>query len=234
MSINPFTNNRFNFLDNDKKSALSKEKNKFNYEENNNSFIKPSRRDNDRRDNDRRDNDRRDNDRRSNFKSTNKENKSKQPLEFVLDEEMFPDLVPVNNKEINAESTKFKDMLNTEVIEEEFKGLKPGWIEFYKDKSTKQIIVNTGSLTPHEIRMNEKTLIEEDPNYIMNKTINFVLYNRQKTIREYDDINGEGTFYERFVMFPVYGPEYDTDEEESETQSDSYDDYDYSDINEEY
>jgi hypothetical protein len=227
MSNNPFTNNRFNFLDTEKKSGIPKEKEK----KNNNEFDKKMfLRDNDRRDNDRRDNDRRDNDRRdkSNFKPKIREKDIDKPKEFILDDEMFPELVSTINKNDNT-STNFKDMLNTEIIEEEFTGLKPGWIEIYKDKNTKEICYNNDLVTP-----DETDIIENDPNYIMNKAITFVLTNRNKYIIKYDEMYGEGAYYDKFVMDPVYGPEYDTEEEESEIYSDSYDEYEYSDVYDEF
>ena len=216
---NPFTNNRFKSLDSESKPVLQKEKKNNVYDIDKNSFIKPYRRDNDRRDNDR--------NRRNNFTSINKEKEVSKQAEFILEDEMFPDLVSTIDKAETKTSTKFMDMLNTASIEEEFTGLKPGWIEICKNKETK-------GLTPYEIRMNQISLIEDNPNYIMNKAIEFVLNNREKHIQLYEDINGEGTFYERFVMSPIYGPEYDTDEEEIESHSDSYDDYEYSDVYDEY
>lgn len=223
MSNNPFTNNRFSFLSEDEPINKTEKKSNI-YEPEKNSFTKPLRRDNDRRDANKHKKN------ANNFKSADK------PVEFTFDKEMFPDLISSNANESNVDntSTNFKDTLNTAVIEEEFTGLKPGWIEIYKNSESKQNIINHGDLTPHEIRMNKLTLIEDDPNYIMNRAIHFVMYNREKYITEYDDMYGEGAYYDKYVMPPVYGPEYDTEEEEVETYSDSYDDTEYSDNYDEY
>jgi hypothetical protein len=240
MSNNPFTNNRFNFLDIDKKTISKKDKDKEKknivYESENNAFIKNPRRDNDRRDNDRRDNDRRDNDRRDTFKSKSKfrEKDSKTPVEFIFQDEMFPDLVPSSNEYIENVSTNFKDTLNTVTIEDEFTGLKPGWIEIYKDKETKQMLITHAEITSYRIKINQLKYFENSPNYIMDKAINFVIANRNKYINYYDNMYGEGEYENKFVMPAIYGPEYDTEEEDCESYSESYDETEHSDVYDDY
>jgi hypothetical protein len=224
MSANVFKNDRFNFSDNEMKPNASKERDKSNnvynvYNADTNSFIKSSKRDNDRRDNDRRDNDRR-NQTKSSFKGNEPPKSSTKEFKFI--DELFPELIASTNEREDNTSTKFKDTLNTTVVEEEFTGLKPGWMEMYK--SDGKIAINYGDLTPNEIRRNELNAIEENPSFIMNKTINFVMRNREKHIYYYDLLNGDGSYNEKYVMSPVYGPEYDTEEEESDYHSDSYDD----------
>jgi len=208
MSNNPFTNNRFNFLGADVPINKTEKKQK-NYESEKKTFT-------------------RDSDRRDNFKSKFREKDSKKPIEFNFQDEMFPDLVPSSNKIIDNTSTNFKDTLNTAAIEEEFTGLKPGWIELYKESGKN--VINHGALTSHEIRIKQLELLEDDPHYIMSKAIHFVMTNRNKYINEYDIMYGEGAYNEKFVMPEVYGPEYDTEEDEYETYSESYDDNDYSDV----
>jgi hypothetical protein len=61
---------------------------------------------------------------------------------------------------------------------------------------------------------------EDDPNYIMFKVVEAMKKSWDLYEREYDAINGEGAYAEKFRLPPVYGPEYDTETEEDESEYD--------------
>jgi hypothetical protein len=167
------------------------------------------------------------NDRRDNhFKnSSNDFNKSNIPKakEFIFSEDLFPDLIPpTNEKSIENTTSKFKDILNTEIDESlaiQKNIIQPGWIEISRINGKN--IVKNNELTPYEIKMKKINELTNNPNYIMNTVITTMNKNRDKHIQCYDSIHGEGSYEELFVLLPVYDEEYEDDNSYYEEESDS-------------
>jgi hypothetical protein len=63
--------------------------------------------------------------------------------------------------------------------------------------------------------------LENDLNYQMNTIIQNMKKCWDRYEREYDEVNGEGAYEERFRLPPVYTEEYDTDSNEEETDDDN-------------
>ena len=156
MSNNPFTNNRFKFLHEEKENtsqfkSVKKEKNTPSYDSTNNSFTREKPRFNDR-------------DRR-NYNSFNNRNKVVESVKevkmFNMQEAEFPEIqknntaVPIQQA---CDNFKFKDALNkkkelddSEVVEN---NVKPGWVEISSVKG--KTVFKEGPLTPYLIQQIEK------------------------------------------------------------------------------
>lgn len=210
------SNNRFSSLDDDddtNKTSFKDSSNKTNkknieYNSGANSFTKSSKpyRDN-----------RRSNDTRTKPQEAPNSN----------DLNLFPELVDMKETTTNTveSSTNFKDIL-TNVIEEEkpkVNPIPPGWIQLSRVNG--KVVSKSGDLTQHMIKMQQKEILEQerenDPNHIMFKAIESMKNNWQHYEREYDEINGEGSYDEKFILQPVYESEYET---ESETDTDTEND----------
>jgi hypothetical protein len=238
MSNNPFlkskeSNNRFNFLDDEdtNKSSFKEYSNKSNrknieYDASQNSFTKPSKpRDRDRDRDSYRQNNRRHNDYRPREPSP--------PPVVELDANdttLFPELTPIKeNTTIVKASTNFKDILTTVIEQEKPKTnpIPPGWVKI--SSINRKIVYNYGTKTDWMMKQEKQeeiqTQLDEDPNYIMFQAIEQMKKNWDLYERNYDSINGEGAYDERFRLSPVYGPEYDT-ESESEEEDNSQDEDD--------
>jgi len=218
MSNNPFlksreSNNRFQFLDdptvnnhttNDKKTANT-------YVSSEKSFTKPPNR---RPTN--------------NFKNRREPEKIKH-VEINVETEYFPDLVP--NKKISdksiTDSTKFKDILTTQLEEIVIIGnnIRPGWVEISRTKTNTKSNYNIGPPSPYKF---QRQKLEKTPNYVMSKAIESMKYNWDKYKAEYDSINGDGAYDEKYTLPPVYGPDYDSyddsyeDDDSYDSENDSY------------
>jgi hypothetical protein len=225
MSNNPFlkaTNNRFQFLDQDLETdqgfRQKKDKKPISYDASNNSFtsqpnrqgITPSFYNRDR------------------GHGFRKPEIIKPPpvKEFDISTEMFPEIQgSSNNKEETvitpvSNKTQFKDIItkvNPELNKLEENKIKPGWVEISRVKG--KTIFKGGPLTPYLIHLQEQEELENEPNYIMNKAISQMTVNRNRYIQEYNFFHGEGAYEELYILPPVYGPEYDTDDEDDDTNS---------------
>ena len=144
----------------------------------------------------------------------------------------FPSLV--NTKECDTPmntSSKFKDILNTgieeDIIENKYIIL-PGWLQLtmlngnilkneYKDEDEKNI--------EQEQDQQEQQEQQEQLNYDMYKIGKALQTNYELYEKEYDSINGEGSYDKKFRLSPVYGYEYDSNSESEEYNEE--DDYEY-------
>jgi hypothetical protein len=210
MSNNPFlksnkNDNRFKFLnDNDddneddtKTSSFKVSSIKKNIEHNSNSFTQ-SQKQNSSKEQDK-NNNRRNND-FTNFKSRDTSLITQTiSLEFN-NTNLFPELTPITAS-AHVSSTKFKDMLNT-VIEAPThrQTVPPGWVKISKQNN--QIIYNYRPSITYLKKIQKKE--EDEPDYVMNTIIRSIKKNWDRYKREYDEINGEGEYAERFSLSPVY------------------------------
>ena len=231
MSNNPFlkpkeSNNRFNFLDDadTKKSSFKESSSKSNrknidYDSSQNAFTQPSRpKDRDRdRDRDRGSYRNNNNNRRNNDYKSRPREPSPPPVIVELDAtdtNLFPELTPINEKTVVEDE---KPNVNT---------IPAGWakLTFVNRKTVIEYGQKTDWMIKREKQEEIQTQLEEDPNYIMFQAIEQMKHNLDSYERNYDSIQGEGAYAERFRLYPVYGPEYDTDSEEEEDDFSDEDD----------
>jgi len=218
MSNNPFLknkdNNRFNFLNDEQplKNANNKHyddnRNRNRNSYNNNNYNKY-------------DNKKIDNNRFKSISST-EQPKMNVDIDNIIS---FPSLV--NTKECettNNTSSKFKDILNTNIEEDIIENkniIPPGWL---------QLTMLNGKILKNEYKnVNEKDIEEQEQeqiNYNMYKIGNALQKKYELYEKEYDSINGEGSYDYNFRLSPIYGSEYDSNSESEEYDEDS-DDYEY-------
>jgi len=150
-----------------------------------------------------------------------------QPIkEFDISTEMFPEIHGINNKqetvvEPSSNKTQFKDIISNinhdNSFEEIKNNIKPGWVEISRVNG--KTIFKEGPLTPYLIHLQEQEELENEPNYIMNKAITQMIINRNRYIQEYNFFHGEGAYEEMYILPPVYGSEYDTEDDDEDTNS---------------
>jgi len=145
--------------------------------------------------------------------------------------DMFPELCTKKENTVGNEvSTNFKDILTNiiEDIKSTVNTVPPGWTRM--SLLNGKTIVEHGPPTPWMIKQQQKEQLakqqHEDPTYIMIKVIEAMKKNWDRYEREYDELHGEGTYSERFILPPVYGPEYDTETEIDDCYYDDSSDYD--------
>jgi len=216
MSNNPFLNSgRFSSLDDDNDNSSSfVTKSKFrdsdtnknkSYDSSSNSFI--------RRD-------------RTNYNKpiTN------EVIDNTNNTELFPDLIPktttdttinTNTDTLSKPSTKYKDILKNVIVDNTpvKKVITPGWVEITKKGNN--IVYEYGEPTFFMLKQQFEENLENDLNYQMNTIIQNMKKCWDRYEREYDEVNGEGAYEERFRLPPVYTEEYDTDSNEEETDDDN-------------
>jgi hypothetical protein len=243
MSNNPFLKpkesiNRFNFLDDadTKKSSFKESSSKSNrknidYDSSQNAFTQPSRPKDRDRDRDRDRDSHRNNNRRNNDYKSRPREPSPPPVIVELDAtdtNLFPELTPINENNIIKSSTNFKEILTTVVEDENPKVniIPAGWAKLtpINGKTVIEYGQKTAWMIKREKREEIQTQLEEDPNYIMFQAIEQMKHNLDLYERNYDSIHGEGAYAEKFRLYPVYGPEYDTESEEEEDDSPDEDD----------
>ena len=128
----------------------------------------------------------------------------------------FPTLV--NAKEydkIIQLSSNFKDILNNVIEQDTIENkdiILPGWL---------QLTILNGKVLKKEIE-EEAEQAQEELNYNMYKIGNALQTNYEIYEKEYDSINGEGSYDKKFRLSPVYGSEYDSNSE-SEENNDEHD-----------
>ena len=134
----------------------------------------------------------------------------------------FPELnsnLSANISENLITSKNFKDILNTSIKDTNSKiDIEPGLLQIIKTKE--KIIFKEG---PQEITNKQ---YEQTYNTMMNKTITKMIDNWETYEYNYDFMNGEGSYNETFRMQPIYGTEYDT-ENDSYEEDNNDDNYDY-------
>jgi len=107
--------------------------------------------------------------------------------------------------------------------------IRPGWVEITKKsgKNHGMNIYTYGQETEYQKQQRERTEIENTPHFIMNKAVSLMKISDDRYIRNYNSINGEGAYEEKFVMSPVYGSDYSSDEFENDDGDDDNDSYEY-------
>ena len=97
-----------------------------------------------------------------------------------------------------------------------------------KSKISNEIIWKYGPPTEYTIKLKKQEKLENNINYCMNKAIETMKVRWDKYEKEYDKIYGEGAYAEKYRLFPIYGPEYDTESEDEDEGGNqySYDSYD--------
>lgn len=135
----------------------------------------------------------------------------------------FPTLINTKECETTVNtSSKFKDILNTDFKEDVIENkniIPPGWL---------QLTMLNGKVSKNEYKdINEKDIEEQEQiNYNMYKIGKALQTNYELYEKEYDSINGEGSYDYNFRLSPVYGSEYDSNSESEDYDKDG-DDYDY-------
>lgn len=212
---NPFSKNRFQCLEEESSSSNyytnKKEKKKESYDSNKNSFIKEREKTNFS-------NPRRYNNDNKNSEYIKKKEKEDKKM-FIIEEVEFPEITTSmsisNNSKINFRDAIKKEIeIEIENIDFVENKVKPGCVEISHING--KIVFKEGPLTPYLIHIQKREEYEKTPHYIMNKAISSILQNREKYIDEYNSIHGENAYEELYVLPPVYGPEYELEEEESD------------------
>ena len=135
--------------------------------------------------------------------------------QFVLEEE-FPLLCETQSALMTSENTcKFKDAVNTVIPEEIIEELKvlPKWVS-YSRQNGKTIINHGSSVLERLILENETQILENSPNKLMINVIEKLQRKWDKFKVDYDSIHGEGSYNQSYILSPVYGPEYELDDED--------------------
>jgi hypothetical protein len=145
---------------------------------------------------------------------------SEQPKLDIDNIKAFPTLVNSKERDTNIQmSSNFKDILNN-VIEEntiEHKDIiLPGWL---------QLTMLNGKVLKKEYKEEEDIHQQEELNYNMYKIGKALQTNYESYEKEYDSINGEGSYDNNFRLSPVYGSEYDSNSE-GEDEDDNNNDND--------
>lgn len=165
------------------------------------------------------------------------EPKEIKPLTFDITNEEFPSLSPSvsvasisNTFDEKPQGKNFLDAINTiTIVEEEYDKIKPGWIVIYKDNTDNQIKITEGEPTKYQLKEKEKSIVENNLNFIMEQVHHGLSKMWDKNIVLYDSIHGEGAYEEVYYLPPVYDDFYkyeDSDtEEDDEFDGNELDDY---------
>lgn len=169
------------------------------------------------------------------FSSKTKEEKQVQP-DFVIKNEDFPELVQSTDSNLCEQPTEaknFLDAVNTVNIVEEDKDkdkIKDGWIVMTKGNNN-QVLELKGELTIYQQKQEKLRLLEENPNFIMEKIGTALCEKWEKRIQDYDAIHGEGAYENVYYLPPVYDDfyKYEDTDSDNDDNMDNYDMDDYSD-----
>ena len=214
MSNNPFlkqknTNNRFNNLISDTQSVSSN--NTFlQKKQKNNDVVKPDTKVSKKQTH------------MDVVKPDTKVSNKKQTV-FVLEDE-FP-LLCESHTTLIENSLKFTDAVNTVIAEEIVEEAKvlPKWVSYSRQNGT--TIVYTGSYILEKLKLEkEQQILENSPNVLMNHVVDKLQKKWEKFKVEYDLIHGDGSYDNLYILPPVYGQEYDLDDEDyyDDTNSNEY------------
>ena len=190
-----------------------------------------------------------------NDKKTFNENRGRNRYTNKIDDNRFKSIIPeqpkldvdnikafpilVNTKECDKiihTSSNFKDILNNVIEENTIEHrdiILPGWLKLtmlngkvLKEEQKK------GEEAEAEVKAEETDQADEAEN----KELNYDMYRIGKALqtnyeiyeKEYDLINGEGSYDKNFRLSPVYGSEYDSNSEsENNDEHDNDDEYEY-------
>ena len=176
----------------------------------------------------------RDRDRDSNYRKKNDFNKFKNrnslpvpPVIYIHSDKDFPDLVFKNDDTTFVDTiTDFKQILsNKDVHKPKPIRLPPGWVTLTMNHNTAVYENVHQDLQKEKEKEKEKEKDKEkekekdkdkekDIHDSMNTFINSMREIWDKYENEYDEINGEGSYDEKFRLDPVYGSEYDSESDE--------------------
>jgi hypothetical protein len=132
---------------------------------------------------------------------------------FVLEEE-FP-LLCESHSTLIENTLKFTDAVNTVIAEEIVEEAKvlPKWVSYSRQNGT--TIVYEGSYILEKLRLEkEQQILENSPNTLMKNVMNKLQKKWEKFKVDYDLIYGDGSYAHMYILPPVYGPEYELDEED--------------------
>jgi hypothetical protein len=146
----------------------------------------------------------------SNKKQTVSDKKQKV---FVLEEE-FP-LLCESHSTLIENTLKFTDAVNTVIAEEIVEEAKvlPKWVSYSRQNGT--TIFYEGSYILEKLRLEkEQQILENSPNVLMKNVIDKLQKKWDNFKVDYDLIHGDGSYADMYILPPVYGPEYELDEED--------------------
>ncbi len=147
--------------------------------------------------------------------------------QFVLEEE-FPLLCETQSSPTTSENTcKFKDAVNMVIPEEIIEEVKvlPKWVSYSRQNGT--TIINQGSYILEKIKKeHEQQILDNSPNTLMKHITDKLQKNWEQFRIDYDLIYGEGSYNQEYILPPVYGPEYENDDDDyyDDNSSNEYND----------
>jgi hypothetical protein len=172
------------------------------------------------------------------FKNNEKEQLQQSKIDFN-DTNLFPELVNKENDSKNIKdddnifSLKFKDILDDSAKKDDTQKIvhiSPGWLQM--TIVDRKIVTKHGQSTPYMEKIEKQKELENDIDHIMHNIVETLKINYEVYEKNYDLINGEGAYNEKFRLSAVYGSEYDTESESEDNSSnndindESYDDND--------
>jgi len=154
----------------------------------------------------------------------------------VTFEEAFPLLCETHASLISNENTfKFTDAVNTVIAEETIEEAKvlPKWVSYCRQNGT--TIVNQGSYILEQLRLEkEQEILDNSPNTLMKNVVDKLEKKWGKFRIDYDLIYGDGSYNETYILPPIYGPEYELDDEDYYEDASSNEHFDTTEYFEEY
>jgi hypothetical protein len=141
---------------------------------------------------------------------------SKNKKKGVIFEEEFPLLCETNTSLMTNENTfKFTDAVNTVIAEEIIEEAKvlPKWVSYSRQNGT--TIVYQGSYVLEKLKQfKEQEILNNSPNTLMKHITEKMQKKWEKFRIDYDSIHGDGSYDQEYILPPVYGPEYELDEDD--------------------
>ena len=159
---------------------------------------------------------------------------NKKKTVFVLEEE-FPLLCESHASLINENTFKFTDAVNTVIAEETVAEelVRPKWVSYSRQNGT--TIVHQGTHVLEKLkRYNEQQILENSPNTLMKNVVDKLEKKWGKFRIDYDLIHGDGTYIQMYTLPPVYGPEYELDDDDYYEENSSNEHLDTNEYFEEY
>lgn len=167
------------------------------------------------------------------FVSRDINNPSKKVYDYKETE--FPDLT-INKTSTDqtpskiCENKKYSDITSTvnEVKIINTNPLPPGWIQYSRSKTKNSHLfeVTYGEKTKRQIEQEEEDAKLSDPAYINEKIISTLVKNWTRYKKQYDEINGEGSYDLIYYTEPVYAFEDDDNKNYNNEYNYNYDSYD--------
>lgn len=146
---------------------------------------------------------------------------------FSFTEEQFPEMSNKNTILTNS-NVNFIDAINTKNLEKKETVIEPGWVQIRVNKKTGQIETKYGKRSKRKpIKNNDiydLDLADDNINYQMFIIIDKLNENWTRYKQQYDEINGDGSYDDRFY-YEIYDDELDDDIESEEAESEEDDFY---------